>query len=208
MTHNNIFYLIDQAENIMLDGKGHVKIVDFGQCTKLLLRDASSNDGSLSQPMVLAGSLPYMAPELIREHIGGRHTDWFAFGVLAYELFTGNSPWSSRSDKRKIISDMFKSPPVVFLPASHFTREAVDLVAALLRHDYRIRLGTIRDIEVKNARFFSSMDWDKLSALEIPPVYVPPPPSTFVNEVEQQAAMNSLKSMVYQDRNTRPITPP
>jgi serine/threonine protein kinase len=191
----------------MLDGKGHVKIVDFGQCTKLLLHDASSN-GSLSQPMVLAGSLPYMAPELITEQIGGRHTDWFAFGVLAYELFTGNSPWSSRSDKRKIISDMFKSPPVMFLPLSQFTWEAADLVAALLRHDYRIRLGTIRDVEVKNARFFSSIDWDKLSALELPPVFVPPPPSTFMNVVEQQAAMDTLKSMVYQDRNKCPIISP
>ena len=37
------------------------------------------------------GSLIYMAPELLEHCLGGRHTDWWALGVLSHELITGSS---------------------------------------------------------------------------------------------------------------------
>jgi serine/threonine protein kinase len=51
----------------MLDSRGHVKLVDFGLCCEL-----KGPDERVSP----TGSLIYMAPEMIRDHRGGRHTDW------------------------------------------------------------------------------------------------------------------------------------
>jgi serine/threonine protein kinase len=57
-----------QVENIMLDARGHVKLIDFGLAVEVRLDDESVSP---------TGSLIYMAPEMIRDHSGGRHTDWY-----------------------------------------------------------------------------------------------------------------------------------
>ena len=82
-----------KVENVMLNAAGHVKLIDFG-----LARDVPQ----LDEPLSPSGSLIYMAPELLRESQGGRHTDWWAVGVLAHELLTGRTPWSSLTDKALI----------------------------------------------------------------------------------------------------------
>jgi tetratricopeptide (TPR) repeat protein len=52
---------------------------------------------------VLAGTLPYMAPELIEESpYVGTWTDIYAFGVMLYELFTGKLPFDSMRDESLI----------------------------------------------------------------------------------------------------------
>jgi serine/threonine protein kinase len=56
-----------QVENVMLDARGHVKLVDFGLACALTAEEA---------PMSPTGSLIYMAPEMLRDAVGGRHTDW------------------------------------------------------------------------------------------------------------------------------------
>ena len=57
-------------------------------------------EGYQRVPLSLTGSLIYMPPELLRDQLGGRHTDWWALGVLAHELMTGRTPWSSLSNKK------------------------------------------------------------------------------------------------------------
>lgn len=57
-----------QVENIMLDARGHVKLIDFG-----LSQEISQEE----EPMSPIGSLIYMAPELLTKSMGGRHTDWY-----------------------------------------------------------------------------------------------------------------------------------
>ena len=56
-----------KVENIMLDGAGHVKLIDFGLACELR---------GFEEPVSPTGSLIYMAPEMIRDNMGGRHTDW------------------------------------------------------------------------------------------------------------------------------------
>ena len=51
----------------MLDARGHVKLIDFGLALEI---------HSEEEPVSPTGSLIYMAPEMIRDHSVGRHTDW------------------------------------------------------------------------------------------------------------------------------------
>jgi serine/threonine protein kinase len=105
---------------------GHVKIIDFGLC-----REASDE-------VTATGSLIYMPPELITLKIGGEFTDWWAIGVLTYELLTGRSPWSSLSDNR-VIRREIRSLKVA-LPK--FSKGACHLVDGLLQKNHLVRLGT------------------------------------------------------------------
>jgi serine/threonine protein kinase len=140
---------MNQVENIMLDARGHVKLIDFGLACELKAspENQQPSDAPLahgggqavaSQPVSPTGSLIYMAPEMIRDHTGGRHTDWWALGVLAYELLTGRTPWSSLTDKkviRKEIQTLIVAPPRKLSPP------AGQFICSLLRQDHTRRLG-------------------------------------------------------------------
>ena len=47
-----------------------------------------------------------MAPELLGKQTGGRHTDWWAVGVVCFEMLTGESPWSSCEDMALLQRDI------------------------------------------------------------------------------------------------------
>ncbi|MCB9542107.1 MAG: protein kinase [Myxococcales bacterium] len=61
-----------------------VRLVDFGLAK--LVDDAHST-------ALLAGTPHYMAPEQISRQPVGPWTDWYAFGVIAFELLTGSRPY-------------------------------------------------------------------------------------------------------------------
>jgi len=84
-----------KPENIVRTTSGGVKILDFG----LAQFDTAAQDLAsvtrLTEPGVMAGTPPYMAPEQLLGTPTGPATDQFAFGVLFYELLTGRHPFGS-----------------------------------------------------------------------------------------------------------------
>ena len=157
-----------KVENIMLDAQGHVKLVDYGLACEL--------KGDEDQPLSPMGSLIYMAPELLSERVGGRHTDWWAVGILAYEIMTGRSPWSSLSDKRKVRKEI---KTLKVMPPRRLSSAASKLICSLLEHVVSKRLGTKDDRELNNAAFFKDIDWTATVARENSPAFVPGPETTF-----------------------------
>ncbi|MEP6783798.1 MAG: serine/threonine-protein kinase, partial [Acidobacteriota bacterium] len=83
-----------KPENIILTPHG-VKVLDFG----LAQFDAAAHDLAsvtrLTDPGVMAGTPPYMAPEQLLGKPTDARTDQFAFGVLLYEMITGRHPFGS-----------------------------------------------------------------------------------------------------------------
>jgi len=104
----------------MLDSFGHIKLIDFGLACEL------TGDVMPIEPI---GSVMYMAPEMIAFRTGGRHTDWWALGVLMYELLTGKSPWSEATDQLSIIYDI--QTQTVTAPAK-CSQDGVQLMGAFL----------------------------------------------------------------------------
>ena len=142
-----------QVENIMLTNEGHVKLIDFGLCREIQAQE---------EPLSPTGSLIYMSPEMLKDNVGGRHTDWWALGILAHELLTGRSPWSSLTDKkliRKQIRTMTISPP------QNVSGAAGQFVCQLLSHDVPRRLGTQSSSQVKPVLILSMLP----AALLTPP---------------------------------------
>eukprot|EP00615_Pteridomonas_danica_P019706 CAMPEP_0114379138 /NCGR_PEP_ID=MMETSP0102-20121206/2055_1 /TAXON_ID=38822 ORGANISM="Pteridomonas danica, Strain PT" /NCGR_SAMPLE_ID=MMETSP0102 /ASSEMBLY_ACC=CAM_ASM_000212 /LENGTH=573 /DNA_ID=CAMNT_0001534131 /DNA_START=9 /DNA_END=1728 /DNA_ORIENTATION=- len=152
-----------KAENIMLDGAGHAKIIDFGLAKEI----PSSRRGEKclkELPLSVSGSLIYMAPELIKEGLGGYHTDWWAFGVLAHELLTGRTPWSSLTNKKiiqKEISGMRVAPPAGISPSAGM------FICSLLHQNPELRLGT--NSSVRSSSFFATVDWEVAKTVGLPP---------------------------------------
>lgn len=160
--HNNGFVHRDiKVENIMLDPHGHVKLIDFG---------LSSEINAEVGPMSAVGSLIYMAPELIRESKGGRHTDWWAFGILAYEIFTGRTPWSSLTDKEIIKNEI---QTINVSPPRRISSTAGRFVCSFLRAEVAKRLGTASDSNIRSSPFFESINWDEAARCQLQPAFSP-----------------------------------
>ena len=164
-----------KVENVMLDSEGHLKLIDFGLACELV-------DDVM--PLSPTGSIIYMAPELVHNNSGGRHTDWWAVGILVHELLVGESPWSSIHDKRLLREEICSKK---ISPPSGVSPSARQFIEMLTCPDYRDRLGTNSDAEVKDAPFFGSVDWDKMAALECAPAFKPPATSVCAEEMVDAA---------------------
>mmetsp|Transcript_26638 Transcript_26638/g.54543 ORF Transcript_26638/g.54543 Transcript_26638/m.54543 type:complete len:578 (+) Transcript_26638:31-1764(+) len=142
-----------KLENIMLDAVGHVKIIDFGLAAELT---------GTEQVLSSTGSLCYMAPEMIKNgtKFGGRHTDWWALGILAFELSTGRTPWSTISDRPLI---RYEIQNCQVLPPDSVSPAAGQFVVSLLKADHRLRLGTRCSNDVKKAPFFQGINWSAMN---------------------------------------------
>jgi serine/threonine-protein kinase len=76
--------------NIVLTRENQPKILDFGLA---ILLSAGKATGRMTEPGMVVGSLPYMAPEQLWGEADDARTDIYALGVLLYEMTTGKRPF-------------------------------------------------------------------------------------------------------------------
>jgi tRNA A-37 threonylcarbamoyl transferase component Bud32 len=84
-----------KPENIILTPSGAVKILDFGLAQFDVAAQDLASVTRLTEPGVIAGTPPYMAPEQLLGQPTDARTDQFAFGVLLYEMLIGRHPFGS-----------------------------------------------------------------------------------------------------------------
>ena len=84
-----------KPSNIMIDGRGHVLITDFGLAGVI---------GSIEGAEVRNGTPAYMAPEQLSGKEVSTQSDIYALGVVLYEMFTGKPPFvaSTRDELLKL----------------------------------------------------------------------------------------------------------
>jgi serine/threonine protein kinase len=160
---HNIIYRDLKLENIMITKEGHIKLVDFGQSIpKFIINIDEVSDMS---------NIEYIAPEILCGKNYSFASDWWAYGVIIYEMLCEKHPFYS-NEKEEIVQRILQSP-IEFPPfPSRFIK---DLILKLLNRDSEKRLGSSSEggKEIQNHPFFEKIDFTKLYHLEIKPPFKP-----------------------------------
>ena len=160
----SIVYRDLKPENLLLDADGHVNLVDFGLSLDGL---DSPTSGSTS----FCGTTEYLAPEILQFQSHGSCVDWWAFGMVLYEMLTGLPPWYSYNQNEVI--DGIKNKPLV-LP-SYLSEHACSVLTALLCKDPLQRLGSDRDLDdIARHPFFQQVQWSDVAQRKCKVGFVPP----------------------------------
>jgi len=86
-----------KSANVMIDPQGRVKVLDFGLAEHVPkeLETTTASRTTLADAGAIGGTLPYMAPELLRGRPADSRTDIYALGVLLYEAAAGSLPFTA-----------------------------------------------------------------------------------------------------------------
>ena len=160
----NIIHRDIKPENLIFDEKGYLHVTDFGIAK-------FSNNKNLKET---SGTPGYMAPEVMK---GLNHTgsvDYFAVGIITYELMLGKRPYTGKN--RKEIKEQMMMKQVYLdndtIPLN-WSQESADFINRLLIRKETSRLGYYNDYEIKKHPWFRDINFDDLLEGKIRAPFIP-----------------------------------
>uniref|UniRef100_A0A8C5QSD2 Protein kinase domain-containing protein n=1 Tax=Leptobrachium leishanense TaxID=445787 RepID=A0A8C5QSD2_9ANUR len=148
-----------KPENILLDGDGHIRIADFGLAVQNIAGDRKTHGR--------AGTLLYMAPEVIAKIPYGASADYWSLGVILCRMLTRRYPFNN-SCRAEYIQEVLNATPSYpdWLPS-----DAVDLLNKLLDKNPESRLGVNGNI--REHPLFRNINWEDIEKRQAVPPFLP-----------------------------------
>lgn len=176
---NGVIYRDLKLDNILLTLDGHIKIADYGLCKEDMWYGSTTG--------TFCGTPEFMAPEVSLSHGQcrtklimdqilldkkyGRAVDWWAFGVLIYQMLLQQSPFRGE-DEDEIYDAILADEPLYPI---HMPRDSVSILQKLLTREPEQRLGSgpTDAQEIMSQPFFRSINWDDVYHKRIAPPFQP-----------------------------------
>jgi cGMP-dependent protein kinase len=170
--HNKgIAYRDLKPENLLIDSRGYLKMIDFGFAKKFpYLKNGMKQDKTYT----LCGTPEYLAPEIVMSKGYDKGVDYWALGCLIYELYLSRTPFQA-DYTTKIFQNIIAADKVLAFPP-RMDPQHVALIKRLLSVNPAFRLGNLSGgiEEIIADPFFSTVNWPGIIAQTEPSPYCPP----------------------------------
>ncbi|KAJ1555147.1 hypothetical protein HK096_008240, partial [Nowakowskiella sp. JEL0078] len=156
-----------KPDNVLLDENGHAHLTDFNIAVRY--RE--------EKPLTaVAGSMAYMAPEILGKKGYYYAIDWWSLGVVMYELIFGKRPFRAKTNEgltQAILNDQLDFPDRAL---EYVSSDCLDVMRQFMNRDVPNRLGSKESggfERLKSHPFFKSIDWEILAKKEATPPFIP-----------------------------------
>ncbi|KAL3631692.1 Phototropin-2 [Castilleja foliolosa] len=185
-----IIYRDLKPENILLQKDGHIVLTDFDLSFKtackpqVIKHPPPRNRKSKSQPPPVffaepntqsnsfVGTEEYIAPEIITGEGHSSAIDWWALGILLYEMLYGRTPFRGKNRQKTFANILHKD--LTFPSSITVSLAARQLIHALLNRDPGSRLGSNGGAnEIKQHPFFRGINWPLIRCMSPPALDAP-----------------------------------
>ncbi len=167
-----IIYRDLKLDNVLLDMDGHVKLTDYGMCKEGLTKGEKTS--------TFCGTPNYIAPEMLRGEDYDFSVDWWALGVLMFEMMAGRSPFELNENPSEnpdlntedhLFQVILEKP--IRIPRS-LSLKAASVLKGFLQKIPTERLGAIDGIkEIQQHPYYKQIEWSLLEQKLIQPPYKP-----------------------------------
>jgi len=138
-----------KPQNILIDTEGDSYIADFGISRSL------AEGGTMTETGMILGTVDYMSPEQARGETPDHRGDIYSFGVILYEMFTGNMPFRSNNALSVMMKRVHEDAPTMRQARPELPAWLSAVVARAMRRDPQERYPSagdmLRDIERQRA---------------------------------------------------------
>ena len=153
-----------KPENLLLDRNGYLRLTDFG------IAMINNNENIKNS----SGTVGYMAPEVILRQGHSYSADFFALGVIGYEIMLGHRPYYGRN--RKQLKDLILAyqAKIKFNKLKRgWSDNSRDFINKLIQRRPAKRLGYEGINEIKNHIWLKDINWDLMKNKKVKAPYIP-----------------------------------
>jgi len=128
-----------KTPNIMSDGAGMARLMDFGVAKRV-------GEGAATVTGQIIGTPEYMSPEQAQGHKVDTRSDIYALGIVLYEIFTGQVPFRGETPISTILKHLNDPPPLQGPQASGIPGSLKPVLRRCLAKDPADRYATAREV--------------------------------------------------------------
>ena len=171
-----------KPENVMINDKGYIKLIDFGTVKEIKDRTTTT-----------VGTPQYMAPEMVNGTGYSFQVDMWAIAICMYELFCGKVPFGEDCEDPMEIYRSVSKEDLTF-PSFVHDEQFMDLMTKMLKKAPTSRLWKFE--QIKENAYFKNFNWEKLLSFSLTPPYIVKIDDKNDNEQKSIPYLSYLKTQV------------
>ena len=160
----NILHRDIKPENLVFDNNGYLRITDFGIAKHYVVNNKKDTSGTVG----------YLAPEVLCNVNHNFCIDYYAVGIITYELMYGHRPYLGKNKHEVKQLILTKQAEIEYddLPDG-FSSETADFINRLIQRKPKNRLGRNSINEVLTHPWFDGFDWENTRKKKLKAPYIP-----------------------------------